>query len=77
VLVPMWERLTSGCDEPVLFDELPRAFDHPPGSLGEVLAWLVARLPQVIAVDVTHRSLRVPVAKVIVPGRATDLEALG
>jgi hypothetical protein len=31
----------------------------------------------VIAVDLTHPKLRVPVVKVIVPGRATDLEALG
>ena len=77
VLVPMWERLTAGCDEPVLFDDLPRAFARSPRSLGDVLAWLVARLPQVIAVDLTHRALRVPVAKVIVPGRAVDLEALG
>jgi ribosomal protein S12 methylthiotransferase accessory factor len=74
ILAPMWERLTAGCAEPVAFDELPR---HAPRSLGEGLAWLVAKLPQVIAVELTHAKLRVPVAKVIVPGRATDLEALG
>ena len=32
---------------------------------------------QVIVVDLTHPELGVPVAKVIVPGRATDVEALG
>ena len=74
VLVPMWDRLTSGCAEPVTFADLPR---HRPRSLGEALAHLVAKLPQVIAVELTHRTLGVPVVKVIVPGRATDLEALG
>jgi ribosomal protein S12 methylthiotransferase accessory factor YcaO len=32
---------------------------------------------QVIAVELTHATLGVPVAKVIVPGRAGDVEALG
>jgi ribosomal protein S12 methylthiotransferase accessory factor YcaO len=31
----------------------------------------------VIVVDLTHPELRVPVVKVIVPGRATDIEAMG
>jgi ribosomal protein S12 methylthiotransferase accessory factor len=74
VLVPMWERLTAGCDEPVDYAALPRRRFR---SLGEGLAYLVARMPQVIAVELTHPDLRVPVAKVIVPGMATDLEALG
>jgi ribosomal protein S12 methylthiotransferase accessory factor len=74
VLLPMWERLTAGCDEPVVYASLPR---HRPRSLGAALAHLVARVPQVIAVELTHRSLGVPVAKVIVPDMATDLEALG
>ncbi|HEY1556060.1 MAG TPA: YcaO-like family protein [Kofleriaceae bacterium] len=74
VLVPMWDRLAAPCDEPVAFDELPRLAVR---SLGDVLAQLVARLPQVIAVELTDRALGVPVAKVLVPGRATDLEALG
>jgi ribosomal protein S12 methylthiotransferase accessory factor len=74
VLVPMWDRLTAGCAEPVAFDELSR---HEPRSLGEALAWLVGRVPQVIAIELTHRALRVPVVKVIVPGFATDLEVLG
>jgi ribosomal protein S12 methylthiotransferase accessory factor YcaO len=31
----------------------------------------------VIVVELTHPALRVPVVKVLVPGRATDLAALG
>jgi hypothetical protein len=31
----------------------------------------------VIAVELTHPALRVPVAKVLAPGLATDVEALG
>jgi ribosomal protein S12 methylthiotransferase accessory factor YcaO len=31
----------------------------------------------VIVVDLTHPALGVPVVKVIVPGRATDVEAMG
>ena len=38
---------------------------------------LCARLPQVIAVDVTVPALGVPVVKVIVPGRAADVDMLG
>ncbi len=78
VLRELWERLAAPCDEPVLFDDLPR-FES--ASLGEGLADLVARVTaagdRVIAVDLTHGKLRVPVVKVLVPGRATDLEALG
>jgi len=46
-------------------------------SLGAELVALVACCEQVIAVDLTHEQLGVPVVKVIVPGRATDVEALG
>ncbi len=75
VLRDLWERLAAPCDEPVLFDDLPR-FES--ASLGEGLAELVARVASPIAVvDLTHPKLRVPVVKVLVPGRATDLEALG
>jgi len=74
VLVPMWEHLTAPCDEPVAFGELPRA---APRSLGDALARVVAHLREVIAVELTDHELGVPVVKVIVPGRATDLEALG
>lgn len=75
VLVPMWDRLAAPCDEPVAFDDLPQ--HARPRSLGAALVELVARLPQVIAVELTDPALGVPVMKVIVPGLATDLEALG
>jgi len=79
VLRDLWERLAQPCDEPVTFDDLPA---HAPRGLGEALEMLVelaciAGCEQIIAVDLTHPKLRVPVAKVIVPGRATDLEGLG
>jgi YcaO-like protein with predicted kinase domain len=74
LLLEIWEHLTRPCEEPATFDELPR-IDAP--SLGAGLAELVARTGQVIAVDLTHPALGVPVAKVIVPGRATDVEAMG
>ena len=38
---------------------------------------LVAAQDQVIVVDITHPKLRVPCVKVLIPGRATDVEALG
>lgn len=74
ILASLWEQLAAPCDEPVLFDDLPR---HATRGLGEDLETLVAGLDQVIVVDVTHPVLRVPAVKVIVPGRATDVEALG
>jgi ribosomal protein S12 methylthiotransferase accessory factor len=72
----LWQRAAAPCDEPVAFDDLPHIAAN---SLGDALAVLVARLAreQVIAVDLTHPRLGVPVVKVIVPGRATDIEALG
>lgn len=74
LLADLWERLAAPCDEPAVFDELPR---HTTRGLGEDLVWLVERCAQVIVVDLTHPALRVPVVKVLVPGRATDVEALG
>jgi YcaO-like protein with predicted kinase domain len=74
VLAAQWERLATPCDEPVAFCDLPRIETR---GLGEDLAALVARCEQVIVVDLTHPALRVPTVKVIVPGRATDVEALG
>lgn len=75
VLHELWERMTAPCDEPVLFEDLPR-FES--ASLGAGLAELVQRVAeQIVVVDLTHPKLRVPVVKVLVPGRATDLEALG
>ncbi|MGE5184613.1 MAG: YcaO-like family protein [Acidobacteriota bacterium] len=75
LLGELWERLAQPCDEPALYDDLPRLAAR---SLGEELERVVARIAEpVIAVDLTHPSLGVPVVKVIVPGRATDVEALG
>jgi len=74
LLADLWERLAAPCDVPVSFDELPRRETR---GLGEDLEMLVALCEQVIVVDLTHPMLRVPVVKVIVPGRATDVEALG
>ncbi|MEO8846603.1 MAG: YcaO-like family protein [Kofleriaceae bacterium] len=79
ILRAMWERLTQPCDEPVMFDDLPA---HAPRGLGHALEMAVevacvAGAEQIIAVDLTHPKLKVPVTKVIVPGRATDVEALG
>jgi len=75
LLSEMWERLAAPCDEPVDFAELPR---HETRGLGEDLELLVRLAGEsVIAVDLTLPALGVPVTKVIVPGRATDVEALG
>ncbi len=75
LLADLWQRLAQPCDEPALYDDLPRIEAR---SLGEALERVVARVREpVIAVDLTHPSLGVPVVKVIVPGRATDVEALG
>jgi ribosomal protein S12 methylthiotransferase accessory factor len=62
-----WSRMASPCDEPVAFDDLPRPV-RAPRSLGDALVQLV---------ELTHPALGVPCAKVLVPGRACDLEALG
>jgi ribosomal protein S12 methylthiotransferase accessory factor YcaO len=70
----LWSRLAAPCDEPVLFEDLPRRVTR---GLGEDLEVLCDGLAQVIVVDVTHPVLRVPAVKVLVPGRATDVEALG
>ena len=74
LLAELWQRFSAPCDEPVAFDDLPRL---PARSLGDALERLVATQRQVIVVDVTHPDLEVPVVKVIVPGRATDVEAMG
>ncbi len=79
LLADIWERVTGPCDEPVLFDDLPRPTTR---GLGEDLETIVDRLraggiTSVVAVDLTHPALRVPVVKVLVPGLATDLEAMG
>ena len=74
VIAALWQQFTAPCDEPVAFDDLPAL---AAATLGDALEQLVRDQRQVIAVDLTHRALGVPVVKVIVPGRATDLEAMG
>ncbi|MBA3541597.1 MAG: YcaO-like family protein [Deltaproteobacteria bacterium] len=87
LLADLWERLTAPSDEPVAFDDLPAARSAARSTarsagLGDDLAILVERVragghPQIIAVDLTHPALGVPVVKVVVPGLATDVEAMG
>lgn len=79
LLADLWERLAAPCDEPVAFDDLPRAAT---AGLGADLELLVGRLVEaghasVVAVELTHPELGVPVVKVLVPGLATDVEAMG
>jgi ribosomal protein S12 methylthiotransferase accessory factor len=74
LLAMVWERFSQPCDEPVAFDDLPA---RTAATLGEALEALIAGERQVIAVDLTHPALGVPVVKVIVPGRATDVVAMG
>jgi YcaO-like protein with predicted kinase domain len=74
VIAAVWQQFTAPCDEPVAFDDLPGL---AAATLGDALEPLVRSQRQVIAVDLTHPALGVPVVKVIVPGRATDLEAMG
>ena len=79
LLAAMWDRLAAPCDEPAVFDDLPRRATRGLGEDLEVLIEILAAhgVPQVIAVELTHPELGVPVAKVVVPGLATDLEAMG
>ncbi len=79
VLGDLWERMAAPCDSPALYDDLPT---RTTSSVDEDLAVMIEAVTadgsrQVIAVDLTHPRLKVPVAKVIVPGRATDIEAMG
>ncbi|HMG23425.1 MAG TPA: YcaO-like family protein [Kofleriaceae bacterium] len=74
VLAAQWARFSAPCDEPVGFDDLPQLTAR---TLGDAVEQLARGERQVIAVDLTHPALGVPVVKVIVPGRATDLEAMG
>ena len=77
LLAAMWERLAAPCDEPV--DVRRAAGDAHPRSSATISTALRARprARSVVAVDLTHPELGVPVVKVIVPGRATDVEAMG
>jgi YcaO-like protein with predicted kinase domain len=75
LLAAVWSRLAAPCDEPVAYGELPALAAR---GLGHALELLVERVRgPVIVVELTHEALGVPVVKVIVPGRATDVEALG
>jgi YcaO-like protein with predicted kinase domain len=74
LLGEIWDRLAGPCETPALFDDLGRV---EAATLGRELEILVERAGQVIVVELTHPALRVPVAKVIVPGRATDVEVMG
>ena len=67
----MWERRTG---DAVDARDLPRFATR---GLGEDLELLCGLCESVIAVELTLPELAVPVAKVLVPGRATDVEALG
>lgn len=83
----VWAQLASPCDEPVVFADLP---DAATADLADDLAALRAALvrwsdatsrrggePVVAIVDLDHPRLGVPVVKVIVPGLASDVEAMG
>ncbi len=79
VLADLWERMASPCDTPALFDDLPTRTTRSIDEDLEVMLEAVTAdgSTQVIVVDITHPELDVPVVKVIVPGRATDIEAMG
>jgi YcaO-like protein with predicted kinase domain len=79
LLAEIWERLAGPCDDPASFEDLPRTATRGLGEDLEVLVEILrtAGSEQVIVVDLTHPELKVPVVKVIVPGRATDIEAMG
>jgi ribosomal protein S12 methylthiotransferase accessory factor len=74
LLAALWQRFSAPCDEPVAFDDLPQL---AAATLGDALDQLVAGQRQVVVVDLTHPALGVPVVKVLVPGRATDIGAMG
>ena len=79
LLLDLWERLAGPCEEPAMFDDFP---SFPTQTVAEDLATLLEVVQadgtaQVIAVDLTDPALGVPVVKVLVPGRATDVEAMG
>lgn len=80
LLADIWAQLSQPGDEPVVFGDLPQP--PPLRSLGHELELLVERVTaqgrtQIVVVDLTHAQLAVPVVKVLVPGRATDVEAMG
>jgi YcaO-like protein with predicted kinase domain len=74
LLAALWRRFSAPCDEPVAYDDLPRL---AAATLGDAVEQLVAGQRQVVVVDLTHPAIGVPVVKVLVPGRATDIGAMG
>lgn len=66
IMRQVWSRLAAPCDDPVVFQDLPRAPQHA-----------IYDVDQMIVVDLTHPELKVPCVKMIVPDYATDVEALG
>jgi ribosomal protein S12 methylthiotransferase accessory factor len=70
----MWDTITTPCDEPVAFTDLPATRTS---DLADDLAHLLALAPAAIAVDLDHPALGVPVVKVIVPGLAADTTGMG
>ncbi|HEY4057989.1 MAG TPA: YcaO-like family protein [Kofleriaceae bacterium] len=79
LLADIWDRLAAPCDEPALFEDLGGV---ETASLAEDFDALMnitvaSGAEQIIAVDLTHPQLRVPVVKVVVPGAAVDVEAMG
>ena len=79
LVADLWARAAAPCDEPVDPADLPRAHTRGLGEDLELLLGVLAEAgtPQVIAVDLTRPELGVPVARVIVPGRATDVAVQG
>ncbi len=79
LLADLWQQLAGPSDDPASADELPR---FAAASLGAELEVLVERVlaagrSQIVVVELTHPELRVPVVKVLVPGLANDVEAMG
>jgi ribosomal protein S12 methylthiotransferase accessory factor YcaO len=67
LMADIWSRLAAPCDSPVVFDDLARG---TPESIFD-------GLDEVIVVNLTHPTLQVPCVKILVPGFAIDVEALG
>lgn len=79
VLAPIWDELHAAARETIALGALPRLAGP---SFEADLAALLARLDaagvaQCVAVDLTRAEHAIPVAKVLVPGRATDVDLMG
>ena len=76
LLADAWQRITEADSEPVDFADAPqlatRTFE---GDLQVVVSALAdVGAEQIVAVDLTRQEFGVPVVKMLVPGRATQLE---